>query len=82
MTRVDRNAVQASFWQFDPDTEEEPEVEAMPSSLSIVRDEDRVLIAVRGKQGRRHETGDSVWLEMSDTEAVRLIARLATAVSS
>jgi hypothetical protein len=41
-----------------------------------------VLIAARGKQGRRHEAGDSVWLEMTDAEALRLIARLAAAVSS
>lgn len=77
-TRVDRDAVKASFWQFDPTTEEEPLVEAMEASLSLDRtDDDRVLIAVRGKPGSRHEPGDSVWLELSDAETIRLIQRLA-----
>lgn len=78
-TRVDRNAVKASFWQFDPTTEEEMVwVEAMEASLSLDRtDDDRILIAVRGKPNGRYEHGDSVWLELSDAEAIRLIQRLA-----
>jgi hypothetical protein len=79
--RPDRNAIHASYWQFDPATEEEAEVEAMDSRVSVVRgDVDRVLLAVRGKPGRRYEAGDAAWLEMTDAEALRLIERVAAAL--
>lgn len=79
--RPDRNPVKASFWQFDPKVPD-PEVEAMPAALSLVRSEGYVLIAVRGKPGRSYEKGDSVWLELTDTETVRLIERLAAALTA
>lgn len=80
---VDRDPVVASFWQFDPN-EDDPDVEAMVSALSIIRSEDgddgRVLIAVRGKPRTRYEAKDSVWLELEDSEVIRLIGRLAGAL--
>jgi hypothetical protein len=79
--RPDRNPIRASYWQWDPD-EDEAEVEAMESALSFVRsDNDRVLIAVRGKPRRRYERRDAAWLELTDTEALRLIERLAATLN-
>lgn len=78
---VDRNPIQVSYWQFDPE-EEDAEVEAMSAAVSFHRsDEDRVLLAVRGKPRRRYEKGDSAWLELTDAEALRLIERLAAKLS-
>jgi hypothetical protein len=77
---VDRNAVRASFWQWDPTHDGDADVEAMDASLSLVRNDGMVLIAVRGKPGRRHEARDSVWLELEDHEVVHLIARLAASL--
>jgi hypothetical protein len=75
--RVERNPVMASFWQFNP-TSEDPEVEAMAAALSFVRSEsDRVNVTVRGKPRRHYELGDSVWLEFEDAQAIRFIARMA-----
>lgn len=75
--RVDRNAVKAAYWQFDPE-EEDPEIEMMECALSFHRgDADRVLIAVRGKVRGRFEGGDSAWIELEDEEAIKLIKRLA-----
>lgn len=75
--RPDRNPVRASYWQWDPE-EEDPDVTAMPAALSFVRsDQDRVLIAIRGKPGRRYERKDAAWLELEDDEVLRLIERLA-----
>lgn len=79
MKGVERKPVMASFWQFDPDTEEEgPQVEAMDAALAFHRgDEDRILVAVRGKDRGRYEHGDSVWLEFTDAQALRFIERMA-----
>lgn len=80
--RPDRNPVRASYWQWDPE-EEDSEVEAMDAALSFIRsDDDRVLIAVRGKPGRRYEKRDSAWLELEDAEVLRLIARLAALLTT
>jgi hypothetical protein len=78
--RPDRDAIHASYWQFDPDDAGDPEVAAMDSRLSLVRSEDHVLIAERGKPGRRYEAHDAAWLELTDAEALRLIERLAAAL--
>ena len=79
--RPDRNPVKASFWQFDPE-EDDPQVEAMDAALSCLRsEEDLVLLSVRGKPGRNYEKKDSVWLELTDTEVVRLIERLAATLT-
>lgn len=79
-----RKPVMASFWQFDPEScKEDAQVEAMPAALNCGRsDEDRILIAVRGKPGARYEPGDSVWLELTDAEALRLIQRIALALGA
>lgn len=77
--RMPRDAIKLSFWQFDPTTEEEAtEVEAMESGGVVHRsDDDRVLLSVRGKPNGRYEVGDSLWLEFTDGEALRLIGQLA-----
>lgn len=90
--RVNRDAVKASYWQFNPEPEPwmeayDPadggiEVEAMPSAVSVIRnDEEHVLLSVRGKPGKRYEKTDSAWIELEDVEALRLIKRLADALS-
>lgn len=79
--RPDRNPVKASFWQFDPERED-PDVEAMDAAISFVRSEEGlVLLAVRGKPGRNYEKKDSVWLELTDAETLRLIERLAATLT-
>lgn len=81
--RMPRDAIKASLWIFDPTTEEEDaEVEAMDSGLVVERnDEDRIIVSVRGRpHGRRYEHGDSVWLEIEDGEALRLIVAVARAL--
>jgi hypothetical protein len=77
-----RNAIVGSLWIFDPTTEEEAQVEAMPCGVTATNNGDgHVLIAARGKPGRRYETGDSVWLEMTPDQALRLIGQLAGAMT-
>lgn len=82
--RPDRNAVVASYWQFDPEADGDAEVEAMPAAISFSRSEigedARVMLSVRGKPGRRYERHDSAWLELTDAEALHLIQRLSAAL--
>lgn len=73
----------ASFWQFDP-REEDATVEAMPSDLSIVNNDDRVLVSVRGRTGRSargRESKDAVWLEMEDADALLLAAEIVSTIA-
>lgn len=80
--KPERNPVRVSYWQWDP-AEEDPEVEAMDAALSTMRsDDDRVLLAVRGKPGRRYEQHDAAWLELTDAEVLHLIERLTATLRS
>jgi hypothetical protein len=76
-----RKPTMASLWVFTPG-DPDPDVEAMDARVEVVRSEvDRVNLTVRGKPGRRYEDGDSVWLEMTDNEALRLIGDIATTMT-
>jgi hypothetical protein len=77
-----RTGAAASLWVWDPG-EEDAEVEALPCALGVIRsDEDRVMITALGKKGRRWESKESVWLEMTEPDALNLIAQLASALRS
>jgi hypothetical protein len=78
-----RNAPVGSLWIFDPTTQEEAQVEAMPSGCIVQRTtEAHVMVSVRGRENSgRYETGDSVWIEFEDHEALRLMAQLAAALA-
>lgn len=77
-----KNPLMASLWQFEPG-EPDPQVEAMTAALAVRRtDDDRILVSARGKVRNRWEKGDSVWLELTDTQALMLIERVAAALQS
>lgn len=77
-----RRGVWASLWVFDPtDCVDEPQVEAMPVKIEVSRnDEDRIIVTARGKPGARYEPDDSVWLEMTDADMMKLIEQGAKAL--
>lgn len=72
----------ASLWVFDP-SEEDAQVEALPCALNAHRNgEALVMITALGKDGRRWESKDSIWLEMTDDDALALAAQIIAAVRS
>jgi hypothetical protein len=83
MTRVSRKlGALASLWIFDP-SEADAEVEALPCALDVQRtDDDRVMLTALGKKGRRWESKESVWLELTDDDALALVAQIIKAVRS